>query len=65
MRGLQSIATGQRLLEGIELVQAIRHRSIRPSAGQPRALPSPGPHARAREAARTFAWLARRLARAA
>jgi transposase-like protein len=65
MRGLQSVATGQRLLEGIELAQAIRHRSIRPSPVEHRALPSPGPHARAREAACTFAWLARRLAQAA
>ena len=65
MRGLQSIATGQRLLEGIDLAQALRQRSIRSSAGQHRALPSSGPQERAREAAGTFAWLARRLAQAA
>jgi transposase-like protein len=30
MRGLQSVATGQRLLEGIELAHAVRRGHIRP-----------------------------------
>ena len=66
MRGLQSVATGQRLLEGIELAQAVRRGHIHPdavaSADPP---PSRGPHVRAREAAATFSSLARRLAQAA
>jgi transposase-like protein len=65
MRGLHSIATGQQLLEGIELVQAIRRGHVRAnrlhgSAG--RSLP---PHERAREAADTFLRLARASACAA
>src|SRR5262249_11915324 len=65
MRGLQSIATGQRLLEGIELTHAICRGHIRASRAQGRAgLPS-SPHDRAREAADTFLRLARALARAA
>jgi IS6 family transposase len=65
MRGLQSVATGQCLLEGIELAHAVRRGHLRPD-------PSPGgpstgrrPHARAREAVVMFTWLANRLLRAA
>jgi len=65
MRGLQSVATGQRLLEGVELAHAIRRGQIRPDQ-QPAASPtSRCPHTRAREAAATFAWLATQLRRAA
>jgi transposase-like protein len=35
MRGLQSIASGQRLLEGIEAVQAIRRGELRAARGAP------------------------------
>jgi IS6 family transposase len=35
MRGLQSIASGQRLLEGIEAVQAIRRGDLRAAQGAP------------------------------
>jgi hypothetical protein len=35
MRGLQSIASGQRLLEGIEAVQAIRRGELRAVQGAP------------------------------
>jgi hypothetical protein len=65
MRGLQSVATGQRLLEGIELAQAVRRGHIHPAVGAdspPRRGP---PHVRAREVAATFASLARRLAQPA
>jgi IS6 family transposase len=65
MRRLRSVATGRRLLEGIELAQAIGRGTIRSTAEPHSALPSPGPHERARAAARTFAWLATRLAQAA
>jgi transposase, IS6 family len=62
MRGLQSPATGQRLLEGIELAHAVRRGHIRldlvASAAPP---PSRCPHGRAREVAATFSSLARRL----
>jgi transposase-like protein len=61
MRGLQSVATGQRLLEGIELARAVRRGHIHPdavtSASPP---PRRSPHARAREAAAIFSSLARR-----
>jgi transposase, IS6 family len=65
MRGLQSVATGQCLLEGIELAHAVGRGQIRPdpqSGGQP---PSGCPHTRAREVAATFIWLASQLRRAA
>jgi len=65
MRGLHSVASGQRLLEGIELAHAILRGHIG-SAGAPGAGPRGRcPHARARDAAATFTWLATRLARAA
>jgi transposase-like protein len=65
MRGLQSFATGQRLLEGIELAHAGRRGDIRvgttPGADQRcRRL-----HERAREVAAAFTWLAQRVADAA
>jgi transposase-like protein len=66
MRGLQSVATGQRLLEGIELTQAIRrgHVYLDAVAGADPPL-SRCPHVRAREVAAIFSTLATRLARAA
>jgi len=66
MRGLQSVATGQRLLEGIELARAVHGGHIHPDAiagADPR--PNWTSHAWAREVAATFTSLARRLARAA
>jgi transposase-like protein len=66
MRGLQSVATGQRLLEGIELARAVYrgHIHLDASTGaDPQ--PSCSPPAWAREVAATFTSLARRLARTA
>ncbi|HSH77345.1 MAG TPA: IS6 family transposase [Herpetosiphonaceae bacterium] len=56
MRGLQSIRTGQRTIEGVELVRAVRRGHVTP----PGAVTDGhiGPHVRARAAAATFAWLA-------
>jgi transposase-like protein len=65
MRGLHSIASGQRLLEGIELAQAIRRGHVRASNGQGSAGRYLSLHERAREAADTFIRLARALAGAA
>ena len=65
MRGLQSIATGQRLLEGIELAHAIRRGHIRSGRARDAGPAGGRPHERARAAAATFTWLARRLAHAA
>jgi transposase-like protein len=65
MRGLRSIATGQRLLEGIELAHAVRCGHVRGSTVQGSAGRSLLPHERAREAADTFIQLARVLACAA
>ena len=65
MRGLHSIATGQQLLEGIELVQAIRRGHVLASTVQGSAGRDLPPHERAREAADTFVRLARALACAA
>ncbi len=63
MRGLQSIRTGQRAIEGIELARAVQRGHVaapdRPSAGDA------GHHARARAAATTFLWLADNLGVAA
>jgi transposase-like protein len=56
MRGLQSVRTGQRAIEGIELAGAVqRGRVAAPSAAVGA---DAGPHARARAAAATFTWLA-------
>jgi IS6 family transposase len=61
MRGLHSIASGQRLLEGIELAHAIRRGHVRAGMGQGTAGRYPPPHERAREAAAMFIRLARAL----
>jgi len=56
MRGLQSIRTGQRVVEGVELARAVRRGHVAaPDAG---AAGRSGPHMRARAAATTFMWLA-------
>jgi len=63
MRGLQSIRTGQRVVEGVELARAVRRGHVAapdtPSAGDA------GHHARARGSASTFLWLADGLRSAA
>jgi transposase-like protein len=65
MRGLQSIASGQRVLEGIELAYALRRGHVQTATveGNPRRCQPP--HARARAAAAIFTRLARSLACAA
>ena len=56
MRGLQSIRTGQRIVEGVELARAVRQGHVAtPAAPQDG---DAGHHARARAAATTFLWLA-------
>ena len=56
MRGLQSIRTGQRAIEGIELARAVQRGHVAaPDAAVGRDV---GPHARARTAAATFTSLA-------
>ncbi len=61
MRSLGSIATGQRLLEGIELAQAVKRGDIRlPDRNEPISL-----HARVRVDVMTFSWLASGLRTAA
>jgi transposase, IS6 family len=65
MRGLQSIATGQRLLEGIELAHAIRHGHLGASTASGSAGRRRSPHERAREAAAAFTRLASALSDAA
>jgi transposase-like protein len=62
--GLQSIATGQRLLEGFELANAIRRGHIGPDAVVSAAPRRRCPHDRARAVVATFTWLAGRLAQA-
>ena len=59
MRGFQSIRTGQRALEGVELARAVQRGHV--AAPGTRAGGEAGPHARARAAATTFAWLAEGL----
>ena len=54
MRGLQSIRTGQRAIEGCELARAVHCGHI----ALPGAPPAAHPQARARAAAATFDWLA-------
>lgn len=54
MLGLGSIATGQRLLEGIELAQAVQRGDVRPLHQH---LPG-SVHERSRFEAATFSWLA-------
>jgi transposase-like protein len=63
-RGLQSIATGQRLLAGIELAHSVRRGRIGPAAG-PGDWPIRSPRERARAAVATFNRLAEALAPAA
>jgi IS6 family transposase len=58
MRGLQSVATGQRVLEGIELARAVRRGDIR-IGRPPRRRASE--HQRARLVAEAFVHLARAL----
>jgi len=59
MRGVHSVATGQRLAEGITLARAARRGDVR--AGGEGPPPGEGPHRRARRVVATFAWLAREL----
>ena len=59
--GLQSIATGQRLVEGLTLARAIRRGDVR-AGGDGR--PGEGPHRRARRVVATFQRLAGELRRA-
>jgi IS6 family transposase len=54
MRGLQSIRTGQRVIEGVELVRSV-HRGHIAMPGTPLA---DNPHAQARTVVATFDWLA-------
>ncbi len=56
MRGLPSIRTGQRAIEGVELARA----TLRGHVAAPEAVlgDGAGPHARARAVAATFTWLA-------
>ena len=54
MRGLQSIRTGQRVIEGVELVRSV-HCDYIAMPGTP---PADNPHAQARTVAATFDWLA-------
>ena len=54
MRGFQSIRTGQRVIEAVELARSV-HRGHIALHGT---LPTASPHAQARTAAATFDWLA-------
>ncbi len=56
MRGLQSIRTGQRALEGVELARAVQRGHV--TAPDAVFGDSARPHARARAVATTFTWLA-------
>ncbi len=56
MRGLQSIRTGQRVVEGIELSRAVQRGHVAAPGVPPGG--ATGHHARARAGAATFAWLA-------
>ncbi len=59
MRGLQTIATGQQLVEGLTVVQAIRQGNVAVRGG---GRPSGGcPHQRALAAVTTCQWLAGEL----
>ena len=61
MRSLGSVETGQRLLEGIELAQAVQHGDVRlPDRGEPSSV-----HERSRVTVATFSWLASELRTAA
>jgi transposase-like protein len=65
MRGLQRIATGQRLLEGVEAAQAVRRGDLEPMGPGGDVAGARAPVARARAVAASFAWLATTLERAA
>ncbi len=56
MRGLQSIRTGQRTVEGVELARAVQRGQV--TAPDAVFGDSAGPHTRARAVATTFTWLA-------
>jgi len=56
MRGLQSIRTGQRVAEGVELARAVRRGHV--AAPATLSAGDAGHHAQARAAATTFLWLA-------
>ena len=59
MRGLQSIATGQQLVEGMTVAQAIRRGDVAVGGG---GRPSGGSlHQQVREVVATFQWLAGEL----
>ena len=61
MRSLGSVETGQRLLEGIELAQAVQRGDVRlPDRGEPSSV-----HERSRVTVATFSWLASELRTAA
>jgi transposase-like protein len=61
MRGLGSIETGQRLLEGVELAQAVQRGDVR----APHQCPPSSIHERSRLEVGTFSWLASGLQTAA
>ena len=56
MRGLQSVRTGQRAIEGVELARAVRRGHV--AAPSALLVGVAGHHAQARAAAATFTWLA-------
>src|SRR3712207_3029331 len=62
MRGLHSIASGQRLAEGIELGHALRRGDIHVGTAPRPHQSGRRPHERAREVAAAFTRLAQRLA---
>lgn len=61
MRGLSSIETGQRLLEGIELAQAVQRGDVHP----PHQRAANSVYERSRLEVATFSWLASGLQTAA
>jgi transposase-like protein len=65
MKGLQSVATGQRLLEGIGLAHAIHRGHLEATVGSDGGGRPPSPHDRARATAEAFTRLAITLTGAA
>ncbi len=61
MRGLGSLETGQRLLEGVELAHSVQRGDVRP----PHQRTPSSVHERPRVEVRTFSWLASGLRTAA
>ena len=61
MRGVHSIATGQRLLEGIEITQAIRRGELRATIGDGELAVKSYPYEAARETVEIFTSLANDL----